>query len=138
MVVTLLVEETRENQGPAICHWQTLSHKVVLNTPSQERDSNSQLYITTNCIGSYKSNYHTIVTMTALPLCTVKERDMYQSCGTFICLSIQHSNLSWFLRPYTCLVLCVSQFYYSRNTTQPINIKWIHWTKWKTKNTALS
>ena len=29
----LLVEETGENHRPAACHWQTLSHNVVLSTP---------------------------------------------------------------------------------------------------------
>jgi hypothetical protein len=31
--------EPRENHQPAISHWQTLSHNVVLNTP-HEQDSN--------------------------------------------------------------------------------------------------
>ena len=42
----LLLEETgvpRENQRPAVSHLQTLSHNVVLSTPRQEQDSNSQI-----------------------------------------------------------------------------------------------
>ena len=35
----------------------------MLSTPRHERDSNSQLkVIDTDCTGSYKSNYHTIIT----------------------------------------------------------------------------
>jgi hypothetical protein len=40
----LLVEETRvtrENNQSVASHWQTLSHKIVWNTPCHERDSNS-------------------------------------------------------------------------------------------------
>jgi hypothetical protein len=42
----LLVEEIRvpeENHWPVISHGQTLSHNVVLSTPSPDRGSNSQL-----------------------------------------------------------------------------------------------
>jgi hypothetical protein len=41
-------------------HWQTLSHNVVSSTPRHERDSNSEreVVIDTNCIGSCNSNYH--------------------------------------------------------------------------------
>jgi hypothetical protein len=42
----LLVGETRvpgENQWPAVGHWQTWSHNVILSTPCHERDLNSQL-----------------------------------------------------------------------------------------------
>ena len=52
----LLVEVTRvpgENQRPATSHWQTSSwagFKLTL------------VMIHTDCIGSYKSNYHTITT----------------------------------------------------------------------------
>ena len=46
------------------CHWQTLSHKVISSTPHHERDSNSQtlLVMGTDCIVTWKSNYHTITT----------------------------------------------------------------------------
>ena len=42
----LLVEETglpRESYRPVACHWQTLSHNIVSNTPRHNRDSNSHL-----------------------------------------------------------------------------------------------
>ena len=65
----LLVEETRvsgENHQPAGSHWKTLSHDFVSSTP---RLSGFELIalvvIGTYCIGSCKSNYHTIMTTTA-------------------------------------------------------------------------
>jgi hypothetical protein len=52
----LLVEETRvpgENHRHATSHQQTLSHNVV------------RVHLATECIGRFKSNYHTITIMTA-------------------------------------------------------------------------
>ena len=44
-------------------HWQTLSHNVVSSTHRHERDSNIQSVVMgTDCVGSCKSNYHTITT----------------------------------------------------------------------------
>jgi hypothetical protein len=64
----LLVEETgvrRENHRPVTSYWQTLSHNVVSSTPRHERGSNSTLVVIgTDCIGSWKSNYHAITIMT--------------------------------------------------------------------------
>ena len=70
----LLVEETGEcgeNHRPVASHWQTLSHNVV---SSSHRLSRAQTHnftlllvigtVLTDCIGSYKSNYHMITTMT--------------------------------------------------------------------------
>ena len=64
----LLVEETRvswENHRPGTSNWRTLSHNVV----SPEWDSTSKLavMIVIDCIGSCKSNYHTI-TITTDPI----------------------------------------------------------------------
>ena len=42
---------------------QTLSHNVVLSTPCPEGFELTLVVIGTDCIGSYKSNYHTITTM---------------------------------------------------------------------------
>jgi hypothetical protein len=42
----LLVEDTGvpgKNHWPAASHWETLSHKVVSNTPRHEQYSNSQI-----------------------------------------------------------------------------------------------
>jgi hypothetical protein len=65
----LLVQNTgvpEENHQSATGHWQTLSHNEYT---SPEWDSNSQrlwhLVIGTDCIGRYKSNYHTIMTTLA-------------------------------------------------------------------------
>jgi hypothetical protein len=62
----LLVEETGvagENHRPVGSHWKSLSHNVVSSTPCHEQGSNSTLVaICTDCIGSCKSNYHTIRT----------------------------------------------------------------------------
>jgi hypothetical protein len=67
----LLVEETGvpgEKYWPVASHWQTLSHKVVSSTPHLGRFSNSTLVVIgTDCIGSYKSNYHTITTRRVAP-----------------------------------------------------------------------
>jgi hypothetical protein len=61
-----LVEETGvpgENHWPAACHWQTLSHNVVSSTLAWAGfEITTFVVIGTDCIGSYKSNYHTITT----------------------------------------------------------------------------
>ena len=64
----LLVEETgvpRENHRPAASHRQTLLHNVVLTTPRLSGIGTILVMIGTNCMGSCKSNYHTIMTTTA-------------------------------------------------------------------------
>ena len=66
----LLVEETRvptENHLPVASHWNFLSHNVVSSTPHLNviRTHNVSGALGTDCIGSYKSNYHTITTTTA-------------------------------------------------------------------------
>ena len=61
----LLEKETGvsgENHRPTATHWQTLSYNVS-SAPRHEHDPNSQLLvISTDCLGSCKSNYHTIMT----------------------------------------------------------------------------
>ena len=60
----LLVEETGvsgEDHRPAACHWQTLSHNVYRVHLSGIR---TLVVMDTNCIGSCKSDYHTITTTT--------------------------------------------------------------------------
>jgi len=48
-----------ENHRHVVSHWKTLSHIVVLSTPSHQRGSNTTLVvISTDCTGSCKSNYH--------------------------------------------------------------------------------
>jgi hypothetical protein len=69
----LLVEDTGtpgENHRPAASHWQTLSHNGVSSTPHLSGfDLTTLVVIYTDCIGSYKSNYHMITTTTALYTC---------------------------------------------------------------------
>jgi hypothetical protein len=66
----LLVEETRtpgENHQPVASHWQTLSYNVVSSTPWLSGfEFTTKVVIGTDCTGSCKSNYHMIMTTTAL------------------------------------------------------------------------
>ena len=59
----LLMEETGKNHRPAASHWQTLSH--IVHSVWAVFKFLTLVLIGTDCIGSYKSNYHTIMTMTA-------------------------------------------------------------------------
>ena len=62
----LLVEEIRvpgENHKPAAIHLQTLSHNVV-QLALIEIQLTTLMVIDTDCIISYKSNYHTITDTT--------------------------------------------------------------------------
>ena len=65
----LLVEESgvpEENHQPVTSHWQTLSHNVVSSTPRLSGVQLTTLVVMgTDCTGSCKANYHTIMTMTA-------------------------------------------------------------------------
>ena len=55
-----------EKTRPAASYWQTLSHNVVHLALSGSRTHNiSGMVIGTDCIGSCKSNYHTITAMMA-------------------------------------------------------------------------
>ena len=50
---------------PAVSHWQTLSHTVVSrNLTCALFELATLVVIGTDCIGSHKSNYHTITTTT--------------------------------------------------------------------------
>jgi hypothetical protein len=65
--LVVLVEETggpEENHRPIASHWQTLSHNVVHLALIEIRTYNisDDSYIDTYCIGSCKSNYHTLQT----------------------------------------------------------------------------
>ena len=83
----LLVEETGlpgENHWPVACHWQTLSHNAVHLTLIEIRTHNAtSVVISTDCIGSCKSNYHTI-TATMPPRLFVSCCDMAQCAPPFI------------------------------------------------------
>jgi hypothetical protein len=64
----LLVEETEgpgENHRPVASHWQTLSHNGIhLALIEIQTHKHQWVVIGTDCIGSYKSNYHTITAAT--------------------------------------------------------------------------
>jgi hypothetical protein len=57
-----------ENHWPVASRWQTLSHNVVhvSSTPHHELELTTFVVIGTDCTGSCKSNYHTIMTMMRL------------------------------------------------------------------------
>jgi hypothetical protein len=66
----LLVEESGvpgENHRPVASHWQTLSHNVFIKFTSLWTgfELTTLVVIGTECTGSCKSNYHTIITTTA-------------------------------------------------------------------------
>ena len=54
---------TGENQWHVASHWQILSHYVV---HLAQIELTTSVVISTDCIGSCKSNYHTITATTAL------------------------------------------------------------------------
>jgi hypothetical protein len=68
--VSLFVEETRvhwENHRPAVSRWQTVSHIMLyrVHLVWAGFKLTTLVVIGTDCIGSCKSNYHTITTTTA-------------------------------------------------------------------------
>jgi hypothetical protein len=64
-----IVEETgvlEENHWPVVSHWQTLSNNVVSSTPLLSGIwTHNFSGGSTDCIGSCKSNYHTVTATTA-------------------------------------------------------------------------
>ena len=80
-VTNILVEETRvlgENHWPVANHWQILSHKscIEYTSPWAGLKLTTLVVIGTDCIGSCKSNYHTITT-TIAPHVTNKIGPLY-------------------------------------------------------------
>jgi len=59
------IEVPVENHQPAANHFQTLSQNDVSNTPHHE--PTTLVVMSTDCIGSSKSNFHTITSTTATP-----------------------------------------------------------------------
>ena len=101
-----LVEENggpRENHRPVTSHWQTLSHNVVHLTLI-EIELTTSVVISTDCIGSCKSNYHTIMATTA-PSSIWRERSMKQISWKRIDISQNKThifeNTSFLLKPVT-------------------------------------
>ena len=60
----LLVDETAENYRPSASHWQALSHKSCFDytSPWADFELTNLVVISTDCIGSFKSNYLAIKT----------------------------------------------------------------------------
>jgi hypothetical protein len=81
----------RENHRPVASHWPTLSHNVVSSTPRVRFDLIALVVICTDCIGSCKSNYHTITTTTCKKrvinhgLCNYLHSVVMASCHLFHC-----------------------------------------------------
>ena len=64
----LLVEETGvpgENHWPATSHWQTFYYIMLYTSRWEGVEPTTSVVISTDCIGSCKSNYHTITATTA-------------------------------------------------------------------------
>jgi hypothetical protein len=72
----------RENHRPVASHWQTLSQNVVSSTPPLNgiQTHNVSGNIGTDCIGSCKSNYHTI---TAIWVCCISLYMLYWNKSDF-------------------------------------------------------
>jgi hypothetical protein len=121
----LLAEDTRvpwEYHRPVISHWQTLSHNVVSITLRHERDSNSYLLVMgTDCIGSCKSNYHTIMTTTPpilygenklysmrwrCLLCSRPTQFVHWNYSPRVDISLHTDTLLWFQTNKSLLLLC--------------------------------
>ena len=78
----LLVQETggpRENHRPVASHWQT-SSQMLYTSPWSWFVFTTSVVIGTDCIGSCKSNYHTIRTTTDPVYNVVIFYDIYRSC----------------------------------------------------------
>ena len=79
----LLMEETGENHWAVVSNRQTLSHKVVSSTPhlSGVRTRNFS-GDSTDCTGSFKSNYHMITTTMAPKYFWIEWRVYPQTIGS--------------------------------------------------------
>ena len=86
----LLEEEAGENNRPVASHWQPFSHNVVEYTsPWTGFELTTLVVVGTDCTGSCKSNYHTIMATTA-PL-HIQAKD-YKN-GIYYFFSDKHSAL---------------------------------------------
>ena len=103
----LLVEETRapsENHWPVPSHWQTLSHTVMLyrvHLAWAWFELTTLVVIGTDCIGSCKSNYHTITTKTT-PSYGQSQNDLNIKVVLSKVLSLIFVSFSSFCQIYYC------------------------------------
>jgi hypothetical protein len=74
---------TRKNHWPVANHWQTLSHMVYrVHLTWAGLKLTTLMVIGTDCIGSCKSNYHTINT-TKVPTSKMLSAEQYYVCKHF-------------------------------------------------------
>ena len=91
-----------ENHRSAASHWQTLSHNVVSSTPRlygiRTRNVGEDRY--TDCIGSYKSNYHAITTTTAC-ISNVLNGIVFVCTYSFLCgfKLWRHHTIQFYISP---------------------------------------
>ena len=99
----LLVVETGvpgENHRPAASHWSTLSHKVVLNTPHHERNSNSQL-----------SWWYTLIAQVVINPTTIRSRPwpghMFNIHDNVVCLQHLFTTMThWNIKSICSIGVC--------------------------------
>ena len=109
----LLVEDIRvsgKNHWPVASHWQTLSHILLyrVHLPWSGFKLTTLMVIDTDCIGSFKSNYHTIMTM----ICSVSIVNLVVSI-TQVWPAVGY-------RQWSFLWWKISQFFFSNNETRTI------------------
>ena len=130
----LLVEETGvhlyfEKTIEVASHWQTLSHNVVHIVLMEIRTHKTSMVIGTDCIGNYKSNYHTITATTAptsiITLCFLKDKlltvfkELCDRTSTFML-----DNIYWYRFKYSCcgdikMCFCLVISIWSRSREKP-------------------
>ena len=118
-LVNVQIKESRSSNTMLFSrksHWQTLSHNVVSNTPRVGFKLTTIVVIGTNCIGSCKSNYHTITTTTAPSTLGVAQ----SSIGyTFIIIGWPCLDSKY--KFYACSIFFLSHFSVERKVTMPTN-----------------
>jgi hypothetical protein len=119
----LLVEETGEpgeNHRPVASHWQTISHSVVSSTPHLSGFKlTTSVVIGTDCIGSCKSNYHSITTKMVPTFYKEKIYFYLQTlcvlniCQIYISLKSDHLLCVSFWNKYYCRILILLFIWYT-------------------------
>ena len=131
-LLVLLVEETGvpgENHRPVASHSQTLSQNVVhLTAPWSRFELTTSVVIGTDCIGSCKSNYHTITAMTAPSL-----KHFWNNTSTRIDMSLHSDTLSWF-RAIQPLILFINPASLVKKQKYKLDNLWFDLTWTRTHN----
>jgi hypothetical protein len=124
----LFMEKTGEHHWPVVSHWQTLSHNVVHLALIEIRNRN----ISGDCIGSCKSNYHTI-TAPITPLVSSTFSYLYLRISYYLLLVVkpfsQTSDFSYafcfigFMKSKKFKVSDGQQFHqYQQNELSPLTL----------------